>query len=126
LGENVLVFDGEFVVRLWSVCGALPVFSGGAKTRQFFWIYFWVVPEWEFAEWIKEGIPQGLKPLLFCGIGRAKAEALAYLEAKTRAERFWTAMAGWEFRGPFGRLFDFASRGEAARGFAQDDVLVEQ
>jgi hypothetical protein len=32
----------------------------------------------------QEGIPQGLKPLFIAGIERPKAEALGYLEARTK------------------------------------------
>jgi hypothetical protein len=36
---------------------------------------------------MKESIPQGLKPPFFLAVERAKAEALAYLEARASATR---------------------------------------
>jgi hypothetical protein len=46
-----------------------------------------------------EGIPQGLKPLFYKRlIEKPKAEALGYLEAKTRTEATTTATAKTKYR----------------------------
>jgi len=50
----------------------------------------------EFCSARQESIPQGLKPLRCCGLERAKAEALAYLEAtaKTKDKKAKTKYGG--------------------------------
>ena len=72
--------DAMDCVDRWRFCRLVRLRDAGpstARLRRF---------DQDDRGWVREGIPQGLKPGFVPELERPKAEALGYLQAKTRAD----------------------------------------